>query len=551
LDKFMRDPSVSKTGGEHLVNALVAQGVTHVFCVPGESYLAVLDALYAVPDKITVITCRHEAAAANMADAYGKLTGRAGVCMVTRGPGACHAAIGVHTAFQDSTPMVLFIGQVARSDRHREAFQEVDYAQMFAPLAKQAEEIQDAARVPEYVARAFAAAQNGRPGPVVVALPEDMLVENAAALSSRAVAPPQPAVSAADHDALAHLLGEAERPFLILGGSGWSDQGLADIRTFVEAWDLPVGTSFRAKDLFDNTHPNYAGDVGIGINPKLKSRIQSSDLVIVVGARLGEMTTSGYRLFGSPTPAQILVHVHRSAEELGRVFTPTLAIQAAQAECAKILAALPVLRQWSTQAQAAHLEYQDWIQPVAVTGDVNLSEIWTYLSTTLPADTIIASGAGNFSIWTLRYYQHQRPHTLVAPTNGAMGYGLPAGIAAKLLHADRTVIVVHGDGCFLMTGNELATAVKYQLKLIILVCDNGSYGTIRMHQERDYPGRTIATELQNPDFAAYARSFGAFGFTVEQTDHFAYVFQSAQECTGPALIHIKTSPRDIAPGRTI
>jgi acetolactate synthase-1/2/3 large subunit len=542
-----------QTAARHLVDALVMNGVTHVFCVPGESYLAVLDALFDVRDRIKLIVCRHEASASNMAEAYGKLTGKPGVLMVTRGPGATQGSVGVHTAYQDSTPMIMFIGQVARDMRDREAFQEIDYRQMFGPVAKWAGDIDIASRVGEYVNRAFATAQNGRRGPVVLALPEDMLTEEADADTL----PPAPiAVAAPDERALELLrehLGGAERPFLLVGGGGWTHDAVNDLRTFVEATGIPVGASFRSKDLFDNLHPQYAGDVGIGPNPRLVERLKRSDLVIAFGPRLGEMTTSGYELFKAPLAAQPLIHIHPGAEELGRVYTPILAINASPETMARALAAEPWTpdESWLQQAYEAHSEFEAFSKPVAVGEGVNLSEVFSWLDRILPADAIMCNGAGNYAAWLHRFYRHKSFKTQLAPTSGAMGYGFPAALAAKAVCPKREVVCAAGDGCFMMASNELATAVQYGLNVVTLVSNNSTYGTIRMHQEREYPARVSGTELKNPDFAAYARSFGAFGATVTRTEDFPAAFMEARGSGLPAVIDLKTSANEIAPGRTI
>ncbi len=542
-----------QTAARHLVDALVMNGVTHVFCVPGESYLAVLDALHDVRDRIKIIVCRHEASASNMAEAYGKLTGRPGVCMVTRGPGATQGSVGVHTAFQDSTPMILFIGQVARDMLDREAFQEIDYRQMFGPVAKWAAQIDVAARAGEYVNRAFANAQNGRRGPAVLALPEDMLTEEAEAETL----PPAPiAMAAPDERALERfreLLGGAERPFLLVGGGGWTAEATGDLRAFVEATGLPVGASFRSKDLFDNLHPQYAGDVGIGPNPKLVERLRASDLVIAFGPRLGEMTTSGYELFKAPLASQPLIHIHPGAEELGRVYQPMLAINASPETMARALAAEPwtLDENWLQQAYAAHSDFEAWSKPVKVGEGVNLSEVFAWLDKNLAADAIMCNGAGNYAAWLHRFYRHKAFKTQLAPTSGAMGYGFPAALAAKSVFPHREVVCAAGDGCFMMASNELATAMQYGLNVITVVSNNSTYGTIRMHQERDYPARVSGTDLRNPDFAAYARSFGAFGATVTRTDDFPAAYAEAKASGLPAVIDLKTSANDIAPGRTI
>jgi acetolactate synthase I/II/III large subunit len=548
---------VRATGARHLVQTLVDQGVTHAFCVPGESYLQVLDALVDVHDSIELITCRHEAAAANMAEAHGKLTGRPGICFVTRGPGATHASIGVHTAFQDSTPMILFIGQVARGDRDREAFQEVDYRAMFGPLAKWVAEIDDAARVPEYVARAVAVSMNGRPGPVVLSLPEDMLDDEAEAAHiphiNRNLVAPDPAKIVQ----LEALLAKAARPFLLLGGPGWTQEAVRDIAQFAAQNNLPVGTSFRAKDLIDNRSANYVGDVGIGPNPKLAIRVRDADLIIACGPRLGEMTTGGYTLMQPPVSAQKLVHVHPGAEELNSVFHPEIAIQASIPLFVRALANIKLSQTpWAEHTKEARQEYEDWITPLPDSASVNLSRIFYHISQDVPEDTIITNGAGNYAGWLHRFFQHAHStdgvwKTQLAPTSGAMGYGVPAAIAAKIIYPHRTVIAVSGDGCFLMSGQELATAVRYNAHVIFIVVNNSQYGTIRMHQERHFPGRQSATSLTNPDFAAFAESFGVAGFRVTETDDFADAFAAAQTAGRPALIEIITDPDEISPGRRL
>ncbi len=536
-----------KTGAQHLVQSLIANGTTHVFCVPGESYLAVLDAL--VDASIHVITCRHEAAAANMAAAHGKLTGRAGICFVTRGPGATHASIGVHTAFQDSVPMLLFIGQVARADRDREAFQEVNYRTMFAALAKGATEIDDAARVPEYVNRAFATAENGRPGPVVISLPEDMLTDVVEAPELPASPRVNIAPATADLERLAALLKTATAPLLVVGGTGWTPQAAADITCFAEANGLPIVTSFRAKDIIDNRHSHYAGDMGIGPNPKLAARISAADVLIVVGARLGEMTTGSYTLLPSPITKQQLVHIHVSAEELGRIYYPTVAMCATMPEAAFALSKLSV--RTATPPTAERDAYLEWIKPTPDGLGLNLSTIFSHLDQVLPDDAIVCNGAGNYAVWTHRFCQHKKLGTQLAPTSGAMGYGVPAAIAAKIMQPHKTVLSVAGDGCFMMSMPELATAMRYKAGVIFIVVNNSQFGTIRMHQEKHYPGRQSATALTNPDFVALAKSFGMNAWKVERADDFAAVFSQAQANSGPTLIEIITHPNDITPGRTI
>jgi acetolactate synthase-1/2/3 large subunit len=540
------------TAAQGLVAALLAQGVDHVFCVPGESYLAVLDALSDVEDRIRVITCRHEAGAANMAEAYGKLTGRPGICMVTRGPGATHASIGVHTAQQDSTPMILFVGQIARGDRGRGAFQEVDYAQMFGGLAKWAVELDDAGRVDEIVHRAFSTALQGRRGPVVIALPEDMLVEEIAAPAlSRPVAARRSGLAVDTLSEIAQRLEAAERPLMILGGSGWDNAALKALEGWAETLALPVLLSFRRKDLWDNEHSSYIGDIGLGTNPKLLSRVKSADLLLTIGARFGENASQGYTLFSRAETAEKLIHILADPDELGRVWPTAIGAVANLSEAALALAKTPISRRWDAWREAGREDYESFSAPVAVTGAVNLSEIFSQFQTLLGPDAIICNGAGNYAAWLHRFHRHRSRPSQLAPTSGAMGYGFPASIAAKLLYPERDVIAVAGDGCFLMTGQELATAVQHGANIIVIVVDNGSYGTIRMHQENHYPGRRIATDLRNPDFVAYARAFGAWSTRVERTEDFAPALAEARAAGVPALIHLVTSITDIAPGRTL
>jgi len=542
-----------KSGGEALVEALKVHGAEIAFCVPGESYLAVLDALYDARDRIRLVTCRQEGGAANMAEAYGKLTGRPGICFVTRGPGATNASIGVHTAAQDSTPMILFVGQAAREHLDREAFQEVDFRAMFAPLAKWAAEIRDPERIPEYVARAFHVATSGRPGPVVLSLPEDVLTANCSAAPARPYQRTEPAASRETVRRAHAMLMRAERPFMILGGPGWDAESIANIRKFAEALDLPVCTSFRAKDRFDNDLENYCGDLGIGADPRLVKRIESSDLLLVVGARLGEMTTAGYTRLTPPVAKQPLIHVHPDSNELNRVYQADLAILSGVGPFARAASELtpPARVAWRGFRRDARNDYLDWAKPVACPGDVNPSDIYAWLNEKLPANAIIANGAGNFAGWLHRFYRYRGFPSLLGPTSGAMGYGVPAAIAAKLVHPDRVVVACAGDGDFLMTGQELATAVQFQTAVVILVFDNGMYGTIRMHQERDYPGRTIGTDLKNPDFAALARAYGALAFHVKRTSEFATAFQQAVESRKPSLIHISIDPEAISPTTTL
>ena len=548
-----RSSTLSGSGGQILVQSLLGQGVDHVFCVPGESHLAVLDALYDARDRIRLVVCRHESGASNMADAYGKLTGRPGIALVTRGPGATNASIGIHTASQDSTPLVLLVGQVPRAFADREAFQEIDCRSMFGRMTKWVAQIDDARRVPEYVSHAFHAATSGRPGPVVLALPEDMLTEEAEAPAAPRSQRAPTAPSSEQTASLADLLSAARRPIAILGGSGWTASACADLRRFAEAWQLPVACAWRFQDLFDNDHPQYAGDVGIGINPKLARRIRGADLALVLGARLGEITTSGYTLFEVPVPKQTLVHAHPGAEELGRVYVADLPIHSDLPELATALARIRphAPPAWAEETAAARAEYVAWNTPVRVPGPLQMAEVVGFLRERLPPDAIVTNGAGNFSTWAHRFYRYRRFKSQVAPTSGAMGYGVPAAIAAKAVHPDRVVVAFSGDGDFLMSGQELATAVQHDLPVIILVVNNGSFGTIRMHQERHYPGRVHGTHLRNPDFAAYARSFGATGEVIEATDQFPPAFERALAAGRPALLELRLSEEVITPATTL
>jgi acetolactate synthase-1/2/3 large subunit len=549
-----------RPAGHALVEALIAQGIDTAFGVPGESYLAALDGFYEHSDRIRFIACRHEGGAAYMAEAQGKLSGRPGICFVTRGPGASNAAIGLHTAFQDSTPMIVFIGQVASEQRDREAFQEVDYRQMFGPgtlgFAKWVGEVQDADRLPEYVARAFHTALQGRPGPVVLALPEDMLRAPTAAPALAWVEPALAAPAPAALLELRALLVDARRPFVIAGGSGWTAAACESLERFAERWQLPVGCAFRFQDVFDNRHAHYAGDVGIGINPKLAARIGEADLVIAIGARLGEMTTGGYELLEPPRPRQRLVHIHAGAEELGRVYAAELLVQASMACAAPALAALepPPELPWRDWTRAAHADYEANLvaPPVA---PLDMAEIVKTIARLVPGDSVLTNGAGNFSGWLHRYYRYpglrHAGRTQLAPTSGAMGYGFPAAVAAALLQPQRTVVNLAGDGDFLMTGQEMATAVAHGVKrLVSIVVDNGIYGTIRMHQEREYPGRVSGSALANPDFAALARAYGWWASErVDATAAFEPALRAALDCGRPALIHVRLDA-DVITSRT-
>lgn len=552
-----------RIAGHALVEALIAQGVTTAFGVPGESYLAVLDGFHEHRERIRFIACRQEGGAAFMAEAQGKLSGRPGVCFVTRGPGATNASIGLHTAFQDSTPMILFVGQVASDQRDREAFQELDYRQVFGPgtlgMAKWVGEVQSADRLPEYVARAFHTAMQGRPGPVVLVLPEDLLITPTAAPVLPRVEPVQAWPAPGPLRDLRALLVAAQRPFVIAGGGGWDAEGARALQRFVENWQLPVGCGFRFQDTFDNRHPLYAGDVGIGINPKLAARIRGADLVIALGVRLGEMTTGGYTLLEAPRPKQKLVHLHAGAEELGRVYAADLMLQASVNHAAKALESLtaPPQLPWSAWSESAAADFTANRVPPAVE-PLDMAQVVLTLERLVPEDCVFTNGAGNYSGWLHRYLRYRglqhHGRTQLAPTSGAMGYGVPAAIAASLLYPERTVINLAGDGDFLMTGQELATATGYRAgrgrgRLISLVVDNGSYGTIRMHQEREFPGRVSGSDLFNPDFAALARAYGWNASRVDATAQFEPALREALAADGPTLIHL-TLPTDVSNTRT-
>ncbi|MEM8840043.1 MAG: thiamine pyrophosphate-binding protein [Pseudomonadota bacterium] len=540
-----------RTGGELIVDCLKAQGVDRIFCVPGESYLAVLDGLY--ESGIEIVNARHEGGAAIMAEADGKITGRPGIAMVTRGPGATNAAAGVHIAKQDSTPMILFVGQIGREMRGREAFQEVDYRQTFGDLAKWVEEIDDADRIPEIVNHAYHVAMSGRPGPVVLALPEDMLRDKAPARSIPYVEAPEPAPSPRDMNRFQALLDRCANPFLILGGSRWTSDAVERVHRFAERFALPVGCSFRRQHLFDAHHSNYAGDVGLGINPKLKERIADSDLVILLGCRFSENPSQNFSLLGFPDPGKVLVHIHPGAEELGRIYTPSLALNATPGAFLEACETLSGGRTSEAPAEA-HQDYQSWTNSIPIPespGFASTGAIMAYLRDRMDGQTIIANGAGNYAIWLHRFWRYREFGTQLAPTSGSMGYGVPAAIAGQLRHPERRIICLAGDGCFQMTGQEFATAVQAGTPIVVIVIDNTLYGTIRMHQERDYPTRVTATELQNPDFAALARAYGGHGETVTEDAAFPEALNRALEAGVPAIIHVKTDPDILSPSATI
>ena len=545
-------PSSARSGGQLLVDALKVHGADTVFCVPGESYLAALDAFHDHRD-IRLIVCRQEGGAANMAEAYGKLTGRPGIVFVTRGPGAANASVGVHTGMQDSTPMILFIGQVDSGTVEREGFQEIDFRRMYGQMSKWVASIDRADRVPELVSRAFHTAVAGRPGPVVLALPEDMLTATAA------VADTNPYRRVAAHPGaeamgeLRAMLSRAARPLVILGGNGWSQPACEDLKAFIHANGLPAAAAFRRQDLLDNRDAHYVGDVSVGLNPALQARVRESDLLIAVGPRLGEFTTSGYTLIDLPCPKQKLVHIHAGAEELGRVYQPTLAINAGMPEFAAAAKALAPVDSsaWKSWAAAARDDYERWQEPTAMPGELNLAEVMVILRKRMPPETIVTNDAGNFAIWVHRFYRYTGFRTQLAPTSGAMGYGVPSAVAAKLVHPDRPVVCFVGDGGFGMTGQELATAVQYDAPIIICVVNNGMYGTIRMHQEREYPGRLSGTQLINPDFVALARAYGAHGECVTRTADFERALERALAARKAALIELKTDPDASTPRATL
>ncbi|MCZ7933704.1 thiamine pyrophosphate-binding protein [Agrobacterium leguminum] len=547
----MTAAGMKRTGGQLIVDALKANGVSRVSCVPGESYLAVLDALY--ESGIETVVCRQEGGAAMMADTWGRLTGEPGICMVTRGPGATNASAGLHIARQDSIPMILFIGQVQREAREREAFQEVEYRRAFTEFAKWVGEIDDARRIPEFVTRAFAVATSGRPGPVVLTLPEDMLVEEVEAPEAKPYTPVEAHPGPSQMAAFAKMLGEAKRPVFIIGGTRWSEESVAGFKAFAENNKLPVGCSFRRQMLFDHLSPSYAGDVGIGINPALAREIKEADLVVLLGGRLSEMPSSGYTLLDIPYPSQKLIHIYPEAEELGRVYRPDLAICAAPDDFVAALSSLTLsANAWADRTAAMHAAYLSWSTPPKTgPGAVQMGPIMDWIEANVPEDAIFTNGAGNYATWVHRFHRFRRFNTQSAPTSGSMGYGLPAAVAAKHLFPEREVICFAGDGCFMMHGQEFITAVRYGLPIITVLVNNGTYGTIRMHQEREYPGRVSGTDLVNPDFNAFAKAYGGHGETVEKTEDFAAAFERARASGKPAIIEVKLDAEAITPTRTL
>jgi acetolactate synthase-1/2/3 large subunit len=544
----------TRSGAEVLIDALKLNAVERIYCIPGESYLAALDALYD-RSEISVIVCRNEGGAAFMAEAEGKLSGRPGVCFVTRGPGATNASGGLHVAQQDSTPMILLIGQIARKDLDREAFQEIDYRRMFSEVAKWVAQIDDAERIPEYLNRAFSVATSGRPGPVVLALPEDMLTDLTAVKDAGPTQRVRTSPSSTDIARSGEILASAERPLIIVGGSDWSDTTRLQLQQFAAASGIPVINSFRCQDFFDNEHANYAGDLGIGVNPGLYRLVEESDCLLVIGARLGEMTTGGFSLIDIPCPRQCLIHVHPGADELGHVYQPDLAINSSSRHFVAALASsavtFPKTAVWQQRADLAHQQYLDWNRSITVAGEIQLSEIIHSIRRHTASDSILCNGAGNNTCWLHRFFRYRQYRNQLAPTSGTMGYGLPAAIAAKLCYPERCVVAVVGDGDFLMTGQELATAMQYRSNIIVIVVNNGTYGTIRMHQEREYPGRVIGTDMINPDFVMLAQAHGAHAERVVKTAQFEAAFTRCLAADRPALIEVQLDANILTPTATV
>jgi acetolactate synthase-1/2/3 large subunit len=539
---------LSRTAARILVDQLLVHGVDTAYCVPGESYIDVLDAIRDTP--IRLITTRHEAAAANMAESYGKLTGRPGICLVTRAPGATHAAVGIHTAYQDSTPLVLLVGQVPRRHLRREAFQELDYGRFFGEMAKWVTVADDAAALPELVAHAFYTATSGRPGPVVIALPEDAQADEAEVDDAARYRPAQASPAAGDVDRVLDLLAGAERPLIVVGGGGWSEQAGRDVVAFAEVSNVPVAASFRRQDYVDNGSPVYVGPLTIGMDPALAARVRDADVILALGTRLGEIATQQYSLLEVPRPRQTLIHVHADPDELGRVYEADLPIVSGSPQFAAMLRPVDgsVRAGWATEGRAAYLAN---LQHAPLPGDLQLGDVMAYLRERLPDDAVITNGAGNYTVWAHRFYEFHRYGTQLAPCAGAMGYGVPAAVAAKLMYPERVVVCLSGDGDFLMSGQELATAAQYGAAVVVLVVNNGMLGTIRMHQERHHPGRVVGTELANPDFVAYARAFGAFGALVERTEDFASAFEAALADGRTALLELRVDPEAITPRATL
>jgi acetolactate synthase-1/2/3 large subunit len=542
---------VTRSGARILVDQLLVHGVDTAFCVPGESYIAVLDALRDAP--IRLVVARHEAGAANMAEAYGKLTGRPGICFVTRAPGATHAATGVYTAFQDSTPLILFVGQVPRRHRGREAFQELDYGAVFESFAKWAVEVDGPAEFPEATAHAFQTSLAGRPGPVVIAMPEDVLDAETEVDDAAPDVPARAAPAPDDLVRLRELLAAAERPLVIVGGGGWSTEAAADLQAFAEGSVLPVATSFRRQDYIDNDSPCYAGVLTIGQDPALASRLRDADLLLVIGSRLGDIATRGYTTLEPPRTPQTLVHVHADPDELGRVFQPDLPIASGSPQFLAAARALdPVDASRRTAwTESARSDFVSSLRHRRGPGELDVGDVMEHLRGRLPADAILTNGAGNYTVWCHLYYVFRRYRTQLAPCSGAMGYGIPAAIAAKVVHPERTVVCVSGDGDFLMSGHELSAAVQEKLAIVVLVVNNGMYGTIRMHQERLFPGRVASTDLVDPDFVAWARAFGGYGESVVRSEDFPAALERALGQERPALLELRVDPEAITPRQTL
>jgi acetolactate synthase-1/2/3 large subunit len=538
---------LTRTAAQILVDQLLVHGVDTAYCVPGESYIAVLDAIGRT--DIRLYTTRHEAGAANMADAYGKLTGRPGICLVTRAPGAAHAAVGIHTAYQDSTPVVLLVGQVPRAHIGREAFQELDYSRMFGEMAKLVATADDAEAIPELIARAFHVATSGRPGPVVIALPEDAQLDEADVADAPRYEAVQASPAGADVDRALELLAGAERPLIVVGGGGWSEQAGRDVLAFAEASQIPISASFRRQDYVDNDSPAYAGPLTIGMDPKLAARVREADVLLALGTRLGEIATQQYSLLEPRRPKQTLIHVHADPDELGRVYEADLPIVSGSPQFAAALRPVDGARR-AAHVEEARSDYLANLRHGPAPSAVDMGDVMAHLRERLDKNAVLTNGAGNYTVWAHRFYEFHRYGTQLAPCAGAMGYGLPAAIAAKLLYPERTVVCMSGDGDFSMSGHELATAVQYDARIVVLIANNGMLGTIRMHQERQF-GRGVATDLVNPDFVAYARAFGCHAALVERTEQFAPAFEEALAAGRPAVLELRVDPEAITPRATL
>lgn len=546
-------PQKTIRAADHLINTLITQGVSSVFGVPGESYLPLLDAMRDRAESISFITCRQEGGATMAAEAQGKLTGRPGICMVTRGPGATNASAGLHIAYQDSTPMILFIGQVARDMIEREAFQEMDYRRMFGPMAKWVAEIDDPSRIQEYVIRAFRTAMSGRPGPVVLALPEDMLYDEIIAPPApRFIEKPKFGPAQETLNTLKDALAQAANPLIIAGGPSWAPKAIAALQTFSEKQNIPVAASFRSQALFDNRHPNYIGHFSVGKTPFLAEALDETDVLICIGARLGEITTVGYSLLDVPVPKQKIAHIYPQGEEIGRVYEPEIALVSDMETFCVEAAQWPTLRENKTNQRTNILNqhYARFADASALKGDW-LAQCFAYLSETTPKDAIICNGAGNYAGWLQRFFKYKAPATQLAPTSGSMGYGLPAAIGAAITQPEKEIYAIAGDGCFMMTCQEMATIMHHDLKLTVIIVNNGRYGTIRAHQEREFPNKPAGTDLTNPDFCAFAQSFGATSHLVNDLNSFKAALARAREDAGFSLIEIKADPNLLAPGKLL